>query len=430
MVRINSASRRIPSLVPFIAVLLWHAVAVATVLRVVPLFESPMLPGVPWEDSNGNMLDFRSLIWAPGHVLLAGGNPYDPDSLLGTFPWTEEFDPYAPVWLLISAALAPLPYLVGAAVYQVLNIALAVVILWILLRRTMPSVVVVALPAALLWMNLWFPGRGALQSGSNLVVMLGVVLALRALLNNRDSQSSNVDDWWGAVGLALSLVKPQFGFAVLLAVLAERRWRMLWRGIATLFVASLPALIACVISAGGVVGFAESIGRDLARASSLDSAAGLHSPVSRRVDFLGLLARNGVEPPTWVQAAVPLVAVALVVVLVLRARRPIGVATAVCALALLGLVHQPSDLVLAVVPLAVGLGVLVQHRTVVISDGVILAAWVVIVLHIHRVSTTLVPGLGERGADMIDSVALLIALGGAVASMWQTSTNRAELKVS
>ncbi len=365
-------------------------------------------PGMPWQVPH-EMADFRDTIWGPGRYLWEGGNPYDPATYLATHPWAQEFDPYAPAWLLLSAALALLPFGAAAAAYLVLGAALAVVLVWTVLRWATPGWVPIGTPLGVAFLTVWSPGRYALQNGGTLLVFLGWALVMRALAQRPVTER---DARLGALGLALTLLKPQFGLPLVVVLLVTGRVRATVGGLLGLAVASAPVLLACVVSAGGPVAFLESIGRLLAYASSPDASTGLLSPFNGRIDLVGLAGRAGISPPGWVQLAVPLAATAAAAVLA-RRTPPVVMTAGIGAAVLLGLVHQPYDAVVLVVPFALGLGRLAARDRLPRWQLAVWIAAAVPVLHLHRITTAVL--LSTDAADALDAAAMVVALLAALA---------------
>ena len=392
---------------------LWAAALSAATIRVAGLLADPTLPGESWQKLHANLVDFRDIIWVPGRHLLAGGNPYDPGPYLAAHPWAQEFDPYAPAWLLLAIVIAPLPFLVAATVYQALTTIVAVVLLRVLSRWVFPRAVDIAVPAGLLWLNLWYPGRGSMEGGASIIAVLGVALVLRSLCGA--DPATRLGSAGCSIGIALSLIKPQFGLPFTLFALIDRRWKDVLRGVALLFVASLPAIILCSVAAGGFAEFIQSILRDLAFANSPSAPTGLGSPYQLRVDVVGLVARYGwVDQPGWFEACVTGVALAAGVFAVCRTREPLALCATTSAACLLGFVHFPYDVVLIFLPFFVGLGtVITARRRPTPIEGLTILLSALVVAHVHRISMFLVPGLTPLGADTADSimVALLLVLG-------------------
>ena len=62
-----------------------------------------------------------------------------------------------------GGASALLPYLVSIMVFQALSLV-AAIMLRVICRWTMPTLADLAVPAALLWMNVWYPGPASPSS--------------------------------------------------------------------------------------------------------------------------------------------------------------------------------------------------------------------------------------------------------------------------
>ncbi|MFJ8811681.1 hypothetical protein [Amycolatopsis thermoflava] len=392
----------------WIVVVLWAFVAAAIAVRLSVMFAQPIRPGESFRGAEGYFLDFRDTVWTPGRDLLSGENPYDPDTYLATYPWALPMSLYTPAWLTLAVPLAPLPYLFSVALFQVLSIGVAVVMLRILAKWSMPLLADFAVPLGLLWCNIWYPGRGAIsvQLGS-LLGVLGAVLILRSLATAKPGAG------WG---VALVLIKVQFGVFALAAAVGGRL-RSVWRGVLWLAVASVPVVVACTIAAGGPAGFVRSVLRDLAVLSSDVAPTGLSNPVQRRFDLLGQLARWGLtEPPAWLQIAVPLLAVVAVVFVVRATRRPLTVAAGIATAMLIGFYHAPYDLLVLFVPVALGIGMAVRGELTRTADRVAVDALTLVVLHLHTVSTKLIPGFDVRLADAVDLLLVAVGLAAALVS--------------
>ena len=402
-----------------IVLALWFVVAAAIALRLTVMLSSPILPGDPWRGSGTAryFLDFRDTIWTPGRYFLSGGNPYDPVAYQAAYPWALAFSLYAPAWLLLAAALAPLPYLVSIVVFQLLSLVVAIVMLRVICRWTMPTVADLAVPAALLWMNVWYPGRGALSVQlTTLLAVLGTALVLRSVTRWPGADpvpnlTPRAQNRGVAIGVALSLLKPQFG-AMALVGIAGGRARAVLRGVAALALASLPVLVVCTAASGGPIEFVRSVLRDLAVANSPDHPSGLAFPDQRRLDLLGQFARYGfLDPPVWLQIGALVMGVIVLPVLVLRlTRRPLPVAAVVCTAMLLGIYHGTYDLLVLFVPVAIGIGMALRGQLTRMADRIAAGALLLVVFHLQTVSKRLVPGLDVRGADTVNLVLILIGL--------------------
>jgi hypothetical protein len=395
-----------------VVIALWIAVVATIITREAVMLSNPLPPGVPWRGAGIDryFLDFRDTVWTPGRFLLEGGNPYDPDAYRAAYPWALSFSLYAPVWLLLAAALSPLPYLISIIVFQVLSLAVAVLMLHLLFRWSLPRHVAFAVPIALLWMNIWYPGRGALSVQlTTLLAVIGVTLVIRSVC--APSGRADADDRAGAWGVALCLLKPQFGTMAIVGLAAGRARSVAW-GVAGLALASLPMLVVCTVAAGGPGAFVDSVIRDLAVANSNTHPSGLMYPDQRRLDLLGQIVRWGSgAPPAWLQIAVPIIFLVVVPVIVVRlTRRPLAQSAVVCTSMLIGIYHGTYDLLVLFVPVAIGIGMALRGELTRAGDRITLLACSLVVLHLQTVSTAIVPGLGILGADAINLLLLVVGL--------------------
>jgi hypothetical protein len=389
--------------------LLWALALVALAISLYVQYVNPVLPGDPWQ-SQGQLVDFRDSVWTPGGYLLGGGNPYDTATYLHDVPWTQGLALYAPAWLLFGVSLGWLPFLLANAIYQAMGIATVLVLVRTVLKLTMPRFVAIGTPIGMIWLVVWAAGRYALSNVSTALVVLGTILVLRGVWLTRTGTPAADVRLTMALGVGLSLIKPQFGLLVLVAALAAGRWDAVWRGVAGLSVLSLPPAIACVVASGGFGGFVTGIQSNLARSTSSESAVGLDSPFNVSIDLVSQLARLGVEPPGWLRLLVPVLGFVLIAWIVRRASSLIVLsAGATSVLLLFGFVHQFYDLLVLVLPLCVGIGWLLERRPVAVLDRVRWLCAAFPTVHVHRVSTNVVPGLTTTGADRIDTGVLIVA---------------------
>lgn len=396
-----------------VVALLWLLALTAVAVRIGALIADPSLPGEHWQTSDGQLEDFRDIVWAPGRYVLDGGNPYDPVPYLAEHPWAQQFSPYPPAWLFLGVLLGPLPFLVSAVVFQILSVAVGIVTLRVLLRWAMPHQSDLAVPAALLWINVWYPGRGSLASMGSVLAVLGIVLVLRSITRPRPTGDGPrpAVDLACAAGVAIALVKPHFGLLVTVVAIVAGRWREAWRGAAALVLASVPILAVVTWSAGGPVAFARSMARNLTYVHGTDTPGGVGSAFQRRFDLLGQLGRWGfTELPGWVGFTIPLVALVVAGAFALRCRDRFWLSTVTCSALLLGFFHTPYDLLLIIVPVALGLGMALRGELADPLARVCLGALTVVTLHLQSVSIAIVPGLDIRGADTLDVVLVVLAL--------------------
>lgn len=284
----------------------WLVVASVFVWNIHRWVQSAVPLGRPWQEPGLYLLDFRDLIMVPGRFLLGGGNPYDPRAYLAANPWAQEFDPYAPSWLWLSAALAWMPLEVAASIYlglmSILLIGLSVVISRLVFARHWAATA----PIVSLWLLLWYPTR---YLGSSFIACLGVALIFLALGHREYPRTDAIgrlllSPWFAALGLSVALVKPQFGGPLMLFLAALGAWNWIWRGILILAITSLPPLVICVRNAGGVMAFLDGIKAVIAHASSPAAPTGLGSPHMFRTDLQGLWYRVFDWDPGWLGYAI------------------------------------------------------------------------------------------------------------------------------
>jgi hypothetical protein len=408
----------------YLVAALWTIALAAAVARIAVMVADPILPGDPWRTSTGEFGDFRDIVWVPGRYVLDGGNPYDPVPYLAEHPWAQHFSAYPPVWLVFGVLLGPLPYLVAAVVFQVMALGVAVAMLRTVARWLLPTVAPLAVPVGLFWMNVWYPGRGALASLGSVLAVLGVALVLRSVVRPAAGADRPVE-WACAAGVAFALVKPQFGVVVLAAAVAGGRFREAWRGVVALAVACLPLFVVVSVSAGGPVEFARSVLRNQQFVWGPDTPGGLGSPFERRLDVFGAMADFGfVDPPGWLVGGVALAGLAVAVLAVRRARDPFVLTAVVCGATMICFFHPWYDLLLLLLPVAAGTGMVLRGRLTDPLGRIALAGCAAVVLHLHTVTTRVVPGLTDRLADEIDFAVLVVAVGCAIVVLGRQAARR------
>jgi hypothetical protein len=413
-----------PAVSRYLVAALWAIALVAAVARIVVMVSDPILPGDPWRTSTGEFGDFRDVVWVPGNHVLDGGNPYDPVPYLADHPWAQHFSAYPPVWLVFGVLLGPLPYLIAAVVFQVMALGVAVAMLRTVARWLLPAVAPLAVPIGLFWMNVWYPGRGALASLGSVLAVLGVALVLRSVCRPAAGTDRAVD-WACVAGIAFALVKPQFGVVLLAVAVAGGRLREAWRGVVALAVACLPLFVVVSVSAGGPVELVRSVLRNQQFVWGPDTPGGLGSPFERRLDVFGAMADFGfVTPPGWLVGGVALAGVAVAVLAVRRTRDPFVLTALVCGATMLTFFHPWYDLLLLLVPVAAGTGMVLRRELTDPLARVAFAASVAVVLHLHTVTTRVVPGLTPRLADQIDFAVLTVSVVCAVLALLRTMRRR------
>jgi hypothetical protein len=398
--------------------ILFLVAAMLAILRLRHMMLDPVLPGEDWRNLKGHYLvDYRDLIYGPGRFLRAGGNPYDPDGYLAATPGSVEFDPYAPVWLMLAVPLSTLPYLTGALIYEICTTILLagfsalIVRIASLPRKRLCTVLLFS------YLLLWYPSRTAAEHGSSLLATFGVVLALHYF---------RTKPWLSGVGVALALVKPQFGLPILVFLAVLRGWPPLWRGVLLLVASSLPMLGWCIANAGGIPQFVDALLRDVHRAGSADNpGTGLSSPFLLRVDLVGILSRiTSRVPPEWVQVSVPLVVLAGTGLALRRGETRLLHTILILTATLMVVVHQPYDLVIIALPAIWTLAEFWRRRwklpdlpTVVCGVAVI-----AVVVHLYAFDRLVFPGASVTSKFVVDGCLVAIAWSASVVASLRGST--------
>ncbi len=352
---------------------------------------------VVWSETTGRLLDYRDTVVHTTHFLLDGGNPYDPDTFLKAYPWSQEFDPYAPAWLLLAFPFGLMPLKVGGTLFVVLLYACEVWMAVRLAQWVSPRHHRILAPVLFLWMMVWPSTRIVGASTLIVVAILGVCLALR-----RPEET-----WWTACLVALSCIKPQFGLPMMVFLLALGRWRTVLRGVAVLVATSLVPLVACIRNAGGVPQFADSIRRDIAYASSASAPTGLGSEINFRTDVPGILVRLGFPAMPGVLQLVFVGALVLIVVLALHRLASAELATVLmtCVILLLP-VHSDYDFALMWVAAGAAVAWWRSHPGRLALACAIFA--LLPLLHMHQVTMAL--GLSLPQVSAADVLMVLAAL--------------------
>ncbi|HIW28448.1 MAG TPA: DUF2029 domain-containing protein [Candidatus Luteococcus avicola] len=366
--------------------------------RVVRTLVSNMIGlGVPWDTKQPHtLLDFRDLIIVPGRFLWNGGNPYDNDSYLAINPWAQEFDPYAPTWLLISGALGWMPPKVAAAIYLLLGNGAVAGMCRLLSGWVTRSQIWLLAGLFFCYAQLWYPTR---TISSSLLVTVGVAICFAELWRREPR-------WHDGAGLAIALVKPQFGVPLLVFMALARQWRMVWRSVVWVLATSLAPLVACVVASGGPVGFVRDIFEVAAHAASAQAPTGLASPENFRTDLQGLAYRF--SPALGTPALIAAVIVfGLVCLLWLRSDKQARIAPAVLlsTIALLP-IHISYDWVIFVVSAAAAAA---WCRACPARERLVGAAVVITpILNQYRIPSLF--GIQRREADLIAMLWVLLVL--------------------
>lgn len=376
---------------------LWGLAMLGAALNIRSLIANAKPLGVDWRAPGGTLLDFRDLVIVPGRYLWQGGNPYDPGPYLAAHPWAQEFDPYSPAWLLISAAIGWLPHKTAAFIYLSGMTVISFAFARLLARWALPQWAQLLAPMIALWFQVWFPARGM---GSSFLVIFGIALTLSCL--RREDPG-----WLAAGGLALAVLKPQFGIPFAVGLVALGHLRTVGRGAVLAFLTALPPLTACIIAAGGITDFAGSIMRVVRHASSPEAPTGLMATDSHRVDLPGLAVRTIGNHPGAAPLMLATVLFLVVLCILWKLRPEISVAALMLGPAIYLLpVHLSYDIAIMTVAAAAAADLARRTRHPLTYATLIVA--LIPVLHLHRLSGLL--GVSALAGDVLDAAATMITL--------------------
>jgi len=363
--------------------------------------------------------DFRDATYFPVQELLAGGNPYRPDVMLGSWPVGQVFKLYQPYHLALHLPFGLGSYGLGALAFSVVSLLLLVMLAVlgaIALRRWVPVPVLTATAVGSALLLFGQLGKAQLYVGQiNPLIAVG---AAGALIARRAHPA------WASVALGVAWIKPQFGLPLALLLAARGSPRVALAGTAVAATASLPVVALLVVREGGVGGFLDAVRANLAYASEIGA---FDASRSYRVD----LAATVFRVTGWAPPAAELVA--LVAVLGLSAwmvrglvrRERMGGADASVAAVLADLlvgmavvtaiVHQPGDLLITfpATVAAAGLWAALRNRTRAAVNRPLLGAVIALIsvpyLHVHQVDDVVTTVLGAGVADAMDGVAIVAA---------------------
>lgn len=338
----SATSARRPRWRHVLIVVLWAAGVLLGLLHIADTVAHAIGPTDPWQTSTGTLLDYRDLVVGPGQAMLAGENPYDPVAYLSTRPWAQEFTPYAPAWLLASMALGWLPLQTGAAIFLTVMAALMAHGSHALGRWVAPGRSAWVAPVIFIYLMLW-PQSNLL--GTSVLATYGAILVFSGIARRQT--------WLPAIGLALAIVKPQFGVPLLGLVLAMGVLSVAIRGVVLVIAASIVPLVMCVVAAGGPTGFIDSLIRLVLFSSSGSAPTGLTGKNMNRIDLMALAHRTGLESWVFGAAVASLVLYAAVLLLVRLWRLGPELTAAMGAPAIVALpIHVNYDFVFFLVSLA------------------------------------------------------------------------------
>lgn len=378
------------------------AFSAARALR--PSWEVP----APTEDNlaEERLQDFRDAVYFPIREFLAGGNPYDPAAMFAHWPVRQNFNLYQPYHLVLHMPFALPEYRIGAITFTLASLLLLGVLGLLAARRArLPLVLGTIVIGALLVTSQ--VGKAQLYVGQvNPLIAVGAAAALLA----RSSHPRIA-----ALGLAVAWLKPQFGLPLAILLFARGSRRVALGGTVIAAIASLPVVALLVFRGGGVGPFLDVISANLAHASGTSYGA-VDSMTAQRVDLPAVFFRV----TAWLPPAAELVALVgvLAVTAVLARKLDRGdddsrsVADLItCVGAVVALVHQPGDVLIAVPAMAAVAVVCWRRRRE--RDwrlaGCAVLALLVPFAHLYFVNSAIIGLFGQRADVTVDGVAIVVA---------------------
>lgn len=378
------------------------ALSAARALR--PSWEAP----TPTEANlaEERLQDFRDATYFPIREFLAGGNPYDPAAMFEHWPVRQNFNLYQPYHLVLHLPFALPDYRIGAIAFTLASLVLLAVLGLLAARQAKLPLVLgtVAIAALLVTSQV---GKAQLYVGQvNPLIAVGAAAALLA----RSSHPRVA-----ALGLAVAWLKPQFGLPLAILLFARGSQHVSLGGTAIAALASLPVVGLLVHRGGGVGGFLDVIDANLTHASQTTYGA-VDSLTSQRVDLPAVFFRvTGWLPP----AAELLALVAVLTATAVLARKldrgaddSRSVADLLTGVgAVVALVHQPGDVLIAVPAMAAVAAVCWRRRKE--RDwrltSIALGALAVPFVHLYFVNSAVVGLFGSRVDVTVDGVAIVAA---------------------
>ncbi|MEV6241566.1 glycosyltransferase family 87 protein [Lentzea sp. NPDC051838] len=350
--------------------------------------------------------DFRDATYFPIREFLAGGNPYDPAAMFEHWPVRQNFNLYQPYHLVLHMPFALPDYRIGAIAFTLASLLLLAVLGLLAARQAkLPLVLGTVVIAALLVTSQ--VGKAQLYVGQvNPLIAVGAAAALMA----RSSRPRVA-----ALGLAVAWLKPQFGLPLAILLYARGSRRVALGGTAIAAIASLPVVGLLIFRGGGVGPFLDVIAANLAHASHTNYGA-VDSLSAQRVDAAAVFFRV----TDWLPPAAELLALlGILATTALLARKldkgdedSRSMADLItCVGAVVALVHQPGDVLIAVPAMAAVAVVCWRRRKERVWQvtGIALLALAVPFAHLYFVNEAIVKTLGSRADVTVDGVAVVAA---------------------
>ena len=294
------------------------------------------------------MTDFQRAVFYPVTAFLEGGNPYNRDWYLRSYPAPSPFLLYLPATLVLHLPFGLLPLDSSALAYLLMSLllSLGLAVASLKLSGVAPRPSHVMLITALVLLSR--PGRQNLLVGQ---VTLQVVLASYVAL-----ATSRSAPLLSGLGLALSLLKPTYGVPLAVLMVFRGDLRAVASGATIAAAINAPLLWLLVQRAGGIRSFVENLGGTL-EASSTSLIVANPATSVYRIDLAALLSRLAGQPIGAVAQVLVALAVLLVAgFMVRRVQAGRGAAEAtlsasiICLAILVSVYHQVYDLLLLTLP--------------------------------------------------------------------------------
>ncbi|GGU67949.1 glycosyltransferase family 87 protein [Lentzea flava] len=350
--------------------------------------------------------DFRDALYFPIREFLAGGNPYDPAAMFDHWPVRQNFNLYQPYHLVLHLPFALPEYRIGAIAFTLASLLLLGVLGLLAARRAkLPLVLGTVVIATLLVTSQ--VGKAQLYVGQvNPLIAVGAAAALMA----RSSHPRVA-----ALGLAVAWLKPQFGLPLAILLFARGSRRVALGGTVIAALASLPVVGLLVYRGGGVGPFLDVIAANLAHASGTSYGA-VDSPTAQRVDLPAVFFRvtDWLPPAAELAALVGVLAATAYLARKLDRGDEDGRSVAeliTCVGAVVAMVHQPGDVLIAVPAMTAVAAVCWRRRKE--RDwriaGVAVLALLVPFAHLYFVNSAIIGTFGQRVDVTVDGVAIVVA---------------------
>jgi hypothetical protein len=316
------------------------------------------------------------------------------------------FNLYQPYHLVLHLPFALPDYRIGAIAFSLASLILLAVLGLLAARQAkLPLLLGTVVIAALLVTSQ--VGKAQLYVGQvNPLIAVGAAAALMA----RSSRPRVA-----ALGLAVAWLKPQFGLPLAVLLFARGSRRVSLGGTAIAAIASLPVVGLLVYRGGGIGGFLDVIKANLEHASHTSYGA-VDSLTAQRVDLSAVFFRT----TDWLPPAAELVVLVGVLAATSYLARKLdrgdedsrSVADLItCVGAVVALVHQPGDVLIAV-PAMTAVAVVCWRRRrepAWRTTAVALAALAVPFAHLYFVNSAVVGLFGSRVDVTVDGVAIVVA---------------------